>query len=182
MSPSFQVRVRIGVAPRLPDFPFADEELGRALEARLLARVARGPMAPTAILLRRDKAQIIDMIPLLQRRSDVHRLLAALAGQEGIEAMAVAGMMTLRRKGVPIQRFACAFVEWADGRWWGAWHPLDDNGRLVPTDMDDIRRAVDGQPRPSGLGAWFSRARFEGLRAELRTNIGAPEAEPEPVN
>lgn len=179
--PNFSVRVRIGVAPRLPAFPREDEALGRALIEKLSLQLGRGPVPPVALLLREDAVQIVHIAPLLRRGGDTHRLVAALAGQPGVEAMAVAGMMNRGRRGGPTSRLAGVFIEWADGRWWGSWRPVDAQGRPIPTDMDDVQRAVDGLPRPAGLGAWFSRARFEGLRADIRTSA-PPAAEPELVN
>ncbi|MFZ5481471.1 MAG: hypothetical protein ACOZNI_32215 [Myxococcota bacterium] len=173
--PSFTMRVRVAVAPRGDEFPREDEALGRAMFARLVKRLERGPVAPAVIVLREDRAQIVDLRPMLARGRDAHRLVAALAGGEGVEAIAVVGIVNRRRRGAPaVERYGGVFVEWSDGRWWAAFRPLDDAMRLVPTDMDDVSRAVDGQARPGGLGGWFSRARFQGLRAEIRVDAPPP--------
>lgn len=178
--PSFTLRVRVAVAPRGADFPFDDEALGRALDLRLAQRLERGPVAPAVLVLRADQVQIVDLRPILGRGGDSHRYLAALAGGENVEAIGVVGIVTRRRRGGPPLRYSGVFLEWPDGRWWAAFRPLDDAMRLIPTDTDDIQRAVDGAARPGGLGGWFSRARFQGLRAEVRPD--GPPAPPEVVN
>lgn len=167
--PAFRVRVRVAVAPPIPDFPEEDDALGRNLMERLCTHLQRGAPAPAAILLRRDSVQVVNILPILRHGGDSHRLLAALCGHPDIEAMAIVGIMTRGRRGHPTAaRLAGVFIEWADGRWWGSWRPVDDRLRLVPTDTDEVQRAVDGLSRPAGLGNWFRRARFEGLRAEIR--------------
>jgi hypothetical protein len=176
------VRVRIGSGPRLPAFPLDDEPLGQALVERLGAQLARGPVPPVAILLGPEDVRVVSLGPILQRGGDIHRMLAALTSQPGVEAMAVVAMMFRGRRGGPRERFAGVFVEWTDGRWWGCWRPVDEHGRPIPTDSEDIQRAVDGLARPAGLGAWFSRARFEGLRAEIRASTPPPAPEGELVN
>lgn len=172
----FAVRLRVAVEPRAPSWPDGDDALGQALADRLYARLARGPVRPSLVLIREDTVQIVDLGPLIQRGGDTHRMIAALAGQEGIQAVAVVGPMVRRHRGRPVARFAGVFVEWPDGRWWGCWRVLGDDGRPMPSDGDDVQRAVDGLSRPGGLGAWFSRARFQGLRAEIRP-VDPPPAE-----
>ncbi|MDP2312738.1 MAG: hypothetical protein Q8P41_07520 [Pseudomonadota bacterium] len=175
------IRVRVTLARREPDFAATeDDAFGRGLLDRVLRALGRGPMPPAVFLFRRDDVQIVYVAPLLAAAKDPHRVLASLAGQPGVEAIAVLGRFTQRQKGAQPRKLAGTFVEWTDGRWWASWRPVDDNGRLIPTDEDEVLRAVDGQPRPGGLGGWFTRARFEGIRAELTPTT--PERMDETVN
>lgn len=135
--------------------------------------MARGPLPPAVFLFRPNDVQIVYAAPLLGAARDPHRVLASLAGQRGVEAMAVLGRFTQRQRGAESRLLAGAFVEWSDGRWWASWRPIDNAGRLIPTDEDEVLRAVDGQARPGGLGGWFTRARFEGIQAELTPNTPA---------
>ncbi len=171
-----RLNLRIATLAREPEFPREDDALGRALLDRLFRRLARGPVAPALIVLEADRALAVDVRPALAALRHpmlMHRFVASFAGMPGVEAVAAVGPMRRGARapaGGPVeagQPVGGAFVEWADGRWWGGWRPLDDNGRPMPTDSDDILRAVDGHSRPGGLGGWFSRARFEGLAAQL---------------
>jgi hypothetical protein len=175
-----RLNLRIATLPRAPDFPREDDALGRALLERLFARLARGPVAPGLIVLESERALAIDVRPALaalRHPALVHRFVSSLAGMPGVEAIAAVGPMRRGARGPSEQGqpVGGAFVEWADGRWWGGWRPLDDTGRPMPTDSDDMLRAVDGHSRPGGLGGWFSRARFEGLAARLEPMAPAPE-------
>ncbi len=161
------IRVRVTIARREPEFAAPDDEsFGRVLLERVMKVAGRGPIAP-AVLLLGDDVRIVYAGPLLAAAKDRHRVLASLAGQPGVEAIAILGRFTQRQKGTEARALAGVFVEWPDGRWWASWRPVDSGGRLIPTDEDEVLRAVDGLSRPGGLGGWFSRARFEGLRAEL---------------
>lgn len=176
------IRVRVSVARREPDFPVGDDDvLGQRLVQRVIRAAARGPLPPAAVVLRPDDAQVIYVAPLLEHARDRHRVLASLAGQPGVEGLAIIGRFTQRQRGVEPRRLAGAFIEFSDGRWWCSWRPVTESGHLIPTDEDEVLRAVEGHPRPGGLGGWFSRARFEGLRAEL-TRAGPPPAMDETVN
>jgi len=158
-----EIKLRVGWEPRVPRFPRGDDALGHVLHELLIGRWANGAPRPTAFLMRADLVEIVDLPPLLQNGPLVHRLFSALAGQEGVEAMAVVGVMHWRRP--PVARFSVTFVEWSDGRWWLARRRVDDDDPV-----DEVQRAVDGSPRPGGLGGWFSRARFEGIRARIETH------------
>jgi hypothetical protein len=174
-----RLQLRIATLPRAA-LPEADDALGNALLDELFARLVRGPAAPSLMVFEADRVLAVDVreaLRLLRHQALVHRFVASFAGIPGVQAVAAVGPM---RRGVrPAQGGAPAdpgvplggvFLEWPDGRWWGGWRPLDTNGRPMPTDSDDVQRAVDGASRPAGLGGWFSRARFEGLRAELRAS------------
>ena len=161
------IRVRVTVARRAPEFTSVDDDsFGRNLLARVLRASGRGPISPAVVLLGED-VRIVYVGPLLAASKDRHRVLASLAGQPGVEAIAILGRFTQRQPGAEVRALAGVFVEWPDGRWWASWRPVEPNGRLIPTDEDEVLRAVDGRARPGGLGGWYARARFEGLRAEL---------------
>lgn len=162
------IQVRVTLARRQPDFGATEDDVfGRGLVDRVIQAAGRGPLPPAVFLFRPDDVQIVYVAPLLAVARDRHRVLASLAGQPGVEAIAILGRFTQRHRGAEPRLLAGAFVEWTDGRWWASWRPVDKEGRLIPTDEDEVLRAVDGQARPGGLGGWFTRARFEGIRAEL---------------
>ncbi len=157
-----RLRVRIAHAPREPDFPAGDDALGEAVWGRLVEAVGKGPVRPLLVTIFSEVAQLVDLPPVLAA-GDPHRGIAAFASQPGAEALAAAGVMVRRNAGRVVGRFAMVFIEWPDGRWWSCEHPLDADGALLLEAEDDVQRAVDGAPKPGGLGAWFRRARFEQL-------------------
>ena len=55
------------------------------------------------------------------------------------------------------------FVEWPDSRWWWALRLLENRGFREDWPQV-IRQAREGDPRPGGVGGWFSRGRRERLR------------------
>lgn len=171
------IRVRVTIARRDPDFSAADDDtFGRRLLDKVLTAAGRGALPPAVVLLG-DDVRIVYAAPLLAAAKDRHRVLASLAGQPGVEAIAILGRFTQRQPGTQPRSLAGVFVEWPDGRWWASWRPVEPNGRLIPTDEDEVLRATDGRARPGGLGGWFSRARFEGLRAELTPIPPTPPAD-----
>lgn len=161
------IRLRIAHGPRGERFPADDDALGRALFGMLVERLQVGVPRPTAFVFWSDRVQIVDLPPLLAAPGDAHRHVASLTAQEGAEAMALLGVLTRRGRGIPPRRFAVGFVEWSDGRWWFAVRPVTDAGRLLDDVGEEVHRAVEGAPRPGGLGGWFSRARFEGLQIRI---------------
>ncbi len=177
------IRVRVSASPRSADPPAADDDaFGCALLDQVLGVLARTPTPPAAVLLLRpDTVNIVYVGPLFAATQDPHRVIASLAGQPEVEAVALLGRFTHRLPTGPPRLLAGVFVEWPDGRWWASWRPISEAGRLIPTDEDEVLRAVDGTPRPHGLGGWFSRARFQGLRAELRP-VAPAERRDEVVN
>jgi hypothetical protein len=112
----------------------------------------------------------------------VHAVIASLAGMPDVEAVAFLGGVTRRDARASTstgdapeaEHLAGVFVEWTDGRWWGCFQPCTPEARWVATDTRDVLRARDGLARPRGLGGWFSRARFEGLRAHFDPEPGVP--------
>ena len=162
------LRLRISHAPRLPTFPLDDEALGAELWRELTVRRQRGEPRPTLFVFSADEAQIVDLAPILARGGDVHRGISSFAAIEGASALAATGTMTRAVKGRITGRFAVAFIEWADGRWWCCTRALESGGMQVADAEDEISRAIDGAPRPAGLGSWFGRMRFEGLTISLK--------------
>lgn len=161
------LRLRIREGPREPRFPHADEALGASVHALLVETLARGVPPPALLVFRGDRVQLVELRPILAARRDVHRAIASFCALPGVEAIALVGVLSPRRRpGAPGSfepeppRMAVSFVEWADGRWWFARRPVGGAD-------DTITRAVDGDPRPGGLGGWFQRARFEGLEILL---------------
>ncbi len=157
-----RVRVRLAHAPRDPDFPDGDDALGTAVWGRLVQAVGKGPVRPMLVAVFAEVAQLVDLPPVLAA-GDPHRGIAAFASQPGAVALAAAGVMVRRNGGRVVGRFAMVFIEWPDGRWWSCDHPLDAEGALLSGVEADVQRAVDGAPKPGGLGGWFRRARFEQL-------------------
>ena len=162
----FPANIRVSVGRRDPlVFPHEDGRLGQAIYSRLESTILKGKLPrPTALAFHEEQLTQYDLLPLLKGRSDVHRFLSAVSGQSGLEAVATVGLV---RMGPPraTQRplGAMCFVEWPDSRWWWALRLLEernfrDDWPLV------VRQAQEGDPRPGGVGGWFSRGRRERLR------------------
>jgi hypothetical protein len=166
-SSPFPSRIRVGIGPRdKARFPLEDDALGRALYGRLERAIgAKGLPRPAVLALQESQIIQYDILPLLKSGADVHRFVSAVAGQMGIEAVASVGLVRIGppHQRVPRQRLAAmCFVEWPDSRWWAALRLLE--GREFREDWPVVFRcAVDGDPRPGGVGAWFSRARLQNL-------------------
>lgn len=164
----FPTRIRIGIGPRdKVRFPFEEDALGRALYTRLEQAINKGQLPRPAVLaLMETQITQYDILPLVQSGADVHRFVSAIAGQVGIEAVVSVGLVRVgprrgRSRASPLA--AMCFVEWPDSRWWGALRLLQN--KQFREDWPVVYRcAVDGDPRPGGVGAWFSRARREKLR------------------
>lgn len=174
MPPRFQLRIQTG--PRDPDrLPLDEERLGMALFGRVTEALPRGAPRPALLLLRDAEVQQLDVVPLLQAPLEHReRLLAAAVGQEGVRCAALAGALSLRRRvggKVVGQRAVVVFLEYPDNRWWTAWQGVDEQRALVG-DGPVLRRAVEGSPRPGGVGGWFARARREGLKLRLERPEG----------
>jgi hypothetical protein len=176
-----RVRLQVAVSPlsSLGADVHDEDAVGRSLLARLDRALARGGAPPAMFVVRTDAVWGIDLRPVLAARLDPHRFVASFAGDPAAVCVGVLGGM--RRGGagavdgapVPV---AGVFIERRDGRWWGAWRDLTPEGRPMATDHDAILRARDGAARPGGLGGWFGRARFEGLRARLDPEPRPPAA------
>ena len=164
------VRLRGASSPRdLLVYPADDEALGFALFAQVSVALKRGTPAPAAFIFfpdRIDRFSLNSLAGLPHRSRD--RLISAMAGQEQVECMAMLGAFRFRGRG-PLngQWVASAFVEWPDNRWWTAWQPIGPTRELVGLDPQ-VRTAVDGSPRPNGVGGWFARARRHGLKLRVQ--------------
>ena len=164
------VRTRLSIGPRDPErFPAGDDPLGRSLLS-LVEGVIRDKQKmprPAVLALRAEQVEQYDLKALLETKSDLHRFTSAVAGQPGVEAVALLGVVGVRynraAKGVPS---VLVFLEWPDCRWWSAVRPLEE--RALRDDWPAmIRSAEEGYPRPNGMGAWFSRARREQLQLRV---------------
>ena len=162
----FPSRIRVSVGTRNPElFPREDGELGEALYKRLEEAVERGKLPrPTALALHLDQITQYDILPILRSGGDVHRFLSAVSGQEGVELVAMVGLVRMGTpKAAKRPLAAMCFLEWPDSRWWWALRLLEE--RHFREDWPVvIRQAQEGDPRPGGVGGWFSRGRRERLR------------------
>lgn len=165
---SGEQRLRIRSSARDPaGFPAEDEALGQSLFTRLAASLLRGLPRPTLLLLREDQVDQVDALDILRRSGDEgHTLLSALSGQEGVQCAALVGVLTVRTGPQSGARAAVIFVEWPDNRWWTAWQPMDES-RVLLGEGPIVRAAVDGWPKPGGVGGWFAKARRLDLHLRL---------------
>ena len=149
-------------------YPREEERLGRSLFSRVAAAVPRGRPAPVVFVLR---GEAIDRFPLRGMAGGTaasqQRVLAAMAGQDGVECVALVGAFRFRGSG-PMngQWVASVFIEWPDNRWWTAWQPIGEDRNLIGHEPQ-VRCAVDGSPRPGGVGGWFALARRLGLKLRI---------------
>ena len=170
MTTSEPLRLKGSVIPRdLERYPRDDEDLGLALFSLVTSALTRGRPAPVIFLLSPetvDRFQYKSMIKI--REPARRRLLGSIAGAEGAECMAILGAFRFRGKG-PLdgQWVVSVFIEWPDNRWWTAWQPLGPTGQLIG-DGPQIRAAIDGSPRPGGVGGWFAHSRRHNLRLKIQ--------------
>jgi len=166
----FPYQVKVGVGKRdLELFPSSDEDLGMAVYKRLEQYIERGLPRPSALAFGEDQILQYDLLGLLQKGADIPRFLASVAGQKGVEAVATMGIIKMGPKESG-RLAAMTYVEWPDSRWWSAIRPLDGND--LHEDWPAIyRSAIEGYPRPRGVGGWYSRSRREGLRLQLKPTI-----------
>ncbi len=167
MPPRFQLKTRTG--PRdLERLPTDDDALGERLFGVLSATLERGRPRPALLVLRPGQVDQVDMSTVLRHpRPEAWRLVAAFAGQQDVECVALVGALRVRARGVPKPAPALVlYVEWPDNRWWTAWR-FFDRERALLGEEPLVRRAVDGWPRPSGMGGWFSLARRTGVKLKV---------------
>ena len=168
MSQPFQLRIHVG--PRDKDrFPEADDALGESLFAMAAGVLSRGLPRPSVLVFRPEQIDRFDVVPVIKaQQPHRQRMLAAIAGQKDVSCSALVGVFRVRfgRMKEP-QRAIICFVEWPDNRWWTCWQLLDDSRQLVG-EAPIVRRAVDGWPRPNGIGGWFSMVRRTGLRLRMQ--------------
>ena len=150
-------------------FPVDDESLGESLFSQVTAALKRGTPSPATFVFfegRVDRFSLGSLASLTPRARS--RVIAAMAGQGGLECIAMLGAFRFRGRGaLNGQWVASVFIEWPDNRWWTAWQPIGPSRELVGLDPQ-IRMALDGSPRPNGVGGWFARARREGLRLRVQ--------------
>ena len=170
-----RLRITVGVRDK-QKFPFEDDQLGMALYSRLEEAVKQKKLPrPSVLSLHSDQVTQYDILPLLKAGADVHRFVSAVSGQVGIEAVATVGLVRMgpaKRKGASRQLASMCFVEWPDSSWWGGLRLLEE--RVFRDDWPAVFRcAADGDPRPGGVGGWFSRSRRENLR--LNAQLEGPQ-------
>ncbi len=163
------IRVRVAHLPRSPRFVGSDDAIGGEMWRELCSHLDRGVPRPAVLSVFDEVVQVVDVAPVLVATPDQHRALAAFASQEGSLAIAIAGVLTRRQRGVVVGRDAMVFLEWPDGRWWWSRRPVGLPGAHRVDAEDVVERAVDGSPKPVGLGGWYGRARFEQIRLKLES-------------
>jgi hypothetical protein len=170
MSAPAGLRIRGSVGPRDQTlYPAEDGALGLSLFGMVESALTRGRPAPAVFLI---SADTIDRFRLTEIKTQSpngrQRMLAAMASLDGIECMAMLGAFRFRGKG-PLHGawVASAFIEWPDNRWWSVWQPIGPRGSLVGN-APQFRTALEGSPRPGGMGGWFSLARRAGLKLRIQ--------------
>jgi hypothetical protein len=167
-----KVRIHSGVRD-MDRFPVSDDALVEQLTARVFEALERGRPRPALLALFADRVMQYDLPSLIAPEGSLTSpMIAAVAGQPGIECLALVGTLRMRRKKkVEGMQALAVFIEWPDSRWAMSWRAFD--GERTPLmDEASLRCAVDGWPRPAGLGGWFSRARRQGLRLRLTGSSG----------
>jgi len=143
----------------------------------------RGAAAPAAVVVRAERIELVELVPVVRAGIPVPAFLAGLTrskGERDAEALAVglAGRFLLRRRsdpqrsGVPV---ALVFLEWPDNAWWH-WRALLDADATIREDTITLTRAVDGDPLPESLGRWWSLGRRMGYQVQY-----GPLRRPEPL-
>jgi hypothetical protein len=165
-SASFSLRVRTG--PRdLERFPFDDDALGESLFERLSEALEERSPSPVMLVFREGSFDQFELNGLDgANRADRERMMAAMAGQEGTLSVAFLALLDIQISRVQRHKAAVVYLEWPDSRWWTAWQLVGEARGLIG-EAPFTRRAVDGWPKPGGVGGWFSRARRENLRLHL---------------
>jgi hypothetical protein len=174
------IRLHVGVEPRdLERFPDDDDGLGDHLTSLVTDALARGVPPPALFVFRSDRVEILDLRPVLKAAQPLDLFIAAAAGQEAVEAVALLAVLDLKDPERSVGRAGAVFIEWPDNRWWHAYRLLNQSNAPIDDLPRVVRRAVDGLPRPTGLGGWFSRSRYFGLR--LTVEPPAEPTEPSPL-
>ena len=168
-----ELRIQIRSAPRDFDkYPSDDDALGKELSTMVAGALARGLPRPAVLVVRSSQIDWLDAVPILSLDPpNRQRMMAAIAGQEDVECMALMGTFKLRRRRQnqrepTQQRALLCFIEWPDCRWWSSSRLLGEHAHPIAGDAL-IRAAVDGWPRPGGVGGWFSMARRLGVKLQM---------------
>ena len=155
--------------------PQADEPLARYLVQQVREAIPRKQAGPAVVMARGDRAEVIGIRELrgpdLPPTPDAIALMTRASFPDGaaVRAIGLMGVYGYRaRPEDPAVPTALVFIEWTDGRWW-QWRALIDpsDARLL-TETETVLRAVDGLPRPNGLGGWWTRGRRLGGRPVFR--------------
>lgn len=175
---SSSFKVRLSIQDRdLERFPTDDDALGSSFSALFSDALRKGPPPPALFTVFSDRVEIMDLRAVLENREPMKPFIAAATHREGVEVVALLGVLDQVRGGRTVARAGSVFLEWPDCRWWHAVQVLGPDG--VPLqESPEIARAVDGLPRPQGLGGWFSMGRF--FRMSLRLEPSEPSS-PEPL-
>lgn len=171
-----RLRLRVRTSARDPKLlpSEGDDALGEAMFDHLVSTATRkGPPRPAVIALTHDQIEQFDAVAVQKHDEPARsRLMATIAGRPDLECGAIAGTMQLTRGRATRQRVLMVFIEWPDNRWWTAWQLLDEDGKPVEGEPV-VRRAVDGWPRPRGIGGWFARCRREHLHLQMKRQVAS---------
>jgi hypothetical protein len=145
----------------------ADDTLGEGLVARVRHGLSTGQAPASGVVVRAAQIDLVPLAPVADARVPFGQVLAGLVGRGELDAIGVVGRLWWRRRRDerPVA-VAVVFLEWTDCRWWCWQQLLDAEGRPV-ADGERCWRAVDGDPKPVGLGGWWSLARRTGARLDL---------------
>ncbi|NOY28184.1 MAG: hypothetical protein GXP62_20150 [Oligoflexia bacterium] len=162
------MRLRVRSGERAADrFPTNEDALGQALFSMLAKALEMGLPRPAFLVFRPDQIDEIDALPIMRMPvRHGHRMLSAIAGQPGVECVALVAALTLRTGERTGARAGVVFIEWPDNRWWTAWQPLSDE-RVLLGGEPAVRLAAEGWPKPGGVGGWFATARRLTLRLRM---------------
>ena len=113
-----RVRVRSGVRD-LDRFPHDDERLADCLMSYATEFLDKGLPRPALLALKSAQVIQYDLAGLVEPgQSLMGPMLAAVAGQEGVECVALVGTLRMRRKkGQPGLPSIAVYIEWPDNRW-----------------------------------------------------------------
>ena len=168
------IKLRSYQSPRdLSRFPREDAELGASVFRLIEQALDKGLPRPALFVFFEGQVDRFDLGPLMRRPRVVRdRMIAAIAGQREVECVALLGVLQVKRPNTnQVARGAVTFIEWPDNRWWTTWLPLGPDGAPHRPSLE-VRSAVEGFPRPGGVGGWFSLARRTGIRLHVAQREG----------
>ena len=151
-------------------FPFEADALGQAMLKVLEDHASEGRMVrPTGFGIGAEAVEYYDLLPVIRGEHDVHRFISGIAGQPGVDIVAMAGVLGVRIGRMPKPAPGLVvFLEWTDSSWWSATRMLDQ--KTLREDWPArIRTAEEGWPRPNGLGGWWTRSRVQNLRLQMHS-------------
>lgn len=149
----------------------ADDALGEALVARVRRSLAEGRAPASGVVVRPSQVDLVPLAAAADAGVPFPNLLAGLVGRGGLDAVGILGRLWWRpQRAEPAVPVAVVFLEWTDCRWWAWQQLLDAQGRPI-ADGERCWRAVDGDPKPGGLGGWWSLARRTGARLDLTPTV-----------